>query len=195
MDDLTGTASAPIAAQNGPNNSGGRTGPRTEEGKLRSSRNAMRHGVLATMLVTEEPFRESTKDYNVLLQCLLERYPCPDAIERVHIEQMALDYVRMARAYKLDARTFPAVSRRLQNTLSDEGPDVVTDVIDKESEVVVRRKELDPELPVRYQSNVRKSIEWHQERLEQLRQAREAGKENREERPARLKSAQVRSIE
>jgi len=155
----------------------------------------MRHGVLATMLVTEEPFRESPKDYYVFLQCLLDRYPRPDAIERVHIELLALDYLRMGRAYKLDARTFLAVSRRLQNTLSDEGPDVVTDVIDKESEVVVRRKELDPELPVRYQGNVRKSIEWHREQLDHLRQAREAGKENREERPSCPKTSQVRSVE
>jgi hypothetical protein len=69
------------------------TGPRTEAGKSASSRNAVKHGFLATVLPAEQ------QDYRDLLDDLVVDLQPASLIQRLIVEEVALAYIRLRRIH------------------------------------------------------------------------------------------------
>src|ERR1043166_3069090 len=71
-------------------------GPKTPEGKARSSRNATRHGLLAKCVLLPH---ESRENFEVLLNQYIERFGPLDAVEEGLIEEMVAAFWRIRRAW------------------------------------------------------------------------------------------------
>jgi hypothetical protein len=76
-------------------------GPKTPEGKSQSSRNALRHGLLARFAVLK---CESTAEFRASLDQHLQRFGPLDNVETGIIEEMAFAYWRLRRAWAIEAR-------------------------------------------------------------------------------------------
>jgi hypothetical protein len=74
-------------------------GPVTPEGKAISSRNALRHGLLAKTVVLRN---EDPKTFKALFYLLIERFSPVDDIEMSAIEEMAAAHWRMRRAMNME---------------------------------------------------------------------------------------------
>lgn len=80
------------------------TGPRTPEGKARSSWNAMKHGILARAVLPPSLQRyESAADLEDLLARLREDYAPATAVEGMLVEVIATCYWRLARLVRAEA--------------------------------------------------------------------------------------------
>src|ERR1700745_2342527 len=71
------------------------TGPRTEEGKRRSRRNALRHGLTAETVVYG---LEDTKDYRAFEATIIADYDAHTAVERELVLRLASLLWRIRRA-------------------------------------------------------------------------------------------------
>ncbi len=76
-------------------------GPKTAEGKRRSSRNAIRHGLLARNIVLENECREN---FLALLLQHEARFAPADGIDAAFIEEMAAAFWRMRRLWAIETR-------------------------------------------------------------------------------------------
>ena len=85
-------------------------GPVTPEGKERSSRNAVRHGILARQICIKTDLEEDFKD---LLQDFVKRFQPVDGVELRYVEQMASCAFRLERCYYLESELFDQEMRRL----------------------------------------------------------------------------------
>jgi hypothetical protein len=135
------------------------TGPRTPEGKRRSKYNAIRHGIFADLVLTGEPFRESIQDYKRLLEALRKAFKCDNALDQILVQVLAFELLRLSRIYKADAQIAPRMFERVQTDLVENNPHVFTECVDKEREVVLVQRPLDPEIILRYASSVMKNIQ------------------------------------
>src|SRR4029077_4657089 len=97
----------------------GSTGPRTEEGKRRSRRNAARHGIFAKIVLSGDHFQESVEDYKKLHRVLRKAKRPVGAFEETLVEQLAFEFLRLARLYKADAQVAPLIFERVVKTLSE----------------------------------------------------------------------------
>jgi len=100
-------------------------GPVTEEGKARSSRNAIRHGLLSDCVVVGSESRDS---FQQLLDLHLQRFAPVDEVEFGMIEEMAAAYWRLRRAWSIETqlltagmeqRTEPSELARIAGAFSD----------------------------------------------------------------------------
>jgi hypothetical protein len=142
------------------------TGPRTPQGKRRSRHNAVRHGIFADMVLTSEPFRESTHDYDRLLEALVGAIKPKNALQQTLVEMLAFEFLRLSRIYKVDAQIAPRMFENVQKSLAENSPSLITEYIDRKREIIVVQKQLDPELLLRYGSVVSKHIHRILDRLE-----------------------------
>ena len=80
------------------------TGPRTPEGKARSRRNALTHGLLAkTVILDGKEHDEDPAEFDALLYSLISEL-CPvGALEDMCVEKIAVCYWRLQRAVKAEA--------------------------------------------------------------------------------------------
>jgi hypothetical protein len=76
-------------------------GPVTPEGKRRSSRNAISHGLLARSIVLDS---ESPEAFETLFSDHLDRLQPADGVELGMVEEMVAAHWRMRRAWALEAR-------------------------------------------------------------------------------------------
>jgi hypothetical protein len=75
------------------------TGPRTPEGKARSSRNALKHGRYASPITAVAPATRTERDvYQRLMADFVDRFQPRDPIEQMLLERLALAYLRTLRA-------------------------------------------------------------------------------------------------
>lgn len=80
------------------------TGPRTEEGKSWSRRNAVKHGVLASaVLITEGESREDAAKFQELLDALHEDLAPVGRLEEMQVEKIAVCWWRQSRALRCEA--------------------------------------------------------------------------------------------
>jgi hypothetical protein len=75
------------------------TGPKTELGKQRSSRNSLKHGVLSKHLIIEG---ERTQDYNRLLSGLMEAHQPQGMAEQMLVERMAVATWKQQRLIRVE---------------------------------------------------------------------------------------------
>lgn len=80
------------------------TGPRTEEGKSQSRRNALKHGVLApALLITEGDGAEDPAEFDELLVGLRRDLAPVGALEEMLVEKIAVCWWRQKRALRCEA--------------------------------------------------------------------------------------------
>jgi len=90
-----------------PSSSSPRGGPRTPEGKARSAKNALRHGLRAArfaLLPHEDP-----EEFRALVAELRERYRPSDPVERELVDAIAVAIWREMRADRLEAEALADV--------------------------------------------------------------------------------------
>src|SRR5437016_10063718 len=76
-------------------------GPATPEGKHRSSRNAVRHGLLARHVVMSD---ESPEGFQEVLNDHLDRLQPAGGMESGMVEEMVASYWRLRRAWAIETR-------------------------------------------------------------------------------------------
>ena len=102
------------------------TGPKTPEGKARSSKNAIKHGLLsqhAVITTGDEKsggIVESQADFDLHLENLRESYQPGSYGEELLVQQIAVCYWKIARLTRMDQRLF---NNALDPSLNHDNPD------------------------------------------------------------------------
>src|SRR5262245_22103014 len=78
-------------------------GPKTPEGKARSSRNATRHGLLSKCVLLKH---ESVEGFESMVDTYLERYRPQDEVELGFVEEMVVAAWRLRRLWSIEAWSF-----------------------------------------------------------------------------------------
>jgi hypothetical protein len=80
------------------------TGPKTQQGKSRSRRNAVKHGILASaLLITEGKGAENPAEFHELLRGLHRDLTPTGALEKMLVEKIAVCWWRQQRALSCEA--------------------------------------------------------------------------------------------
>lgn len=134
---------------------------KTEDHDQRILANILRHLNSETEELSESHFQESVEDYKKLHRVLRKAKRPVGAFEETLVEQLAFEFLRLARVYKEDARVAPLIFERVAKTLSEGNSLAGTQriEIDRQNEVVVLHKNIDPELLLRYGSTMNKQID------------------------------------
>ena len=90
-----------------------RPGPRTPQGKRRSSQNARSHGILAGVLLRDGGLGDSQSDFSKLLVGLQKDFEPMSSIENLLVEKLAILLLRLSRVYKADLAVAPLLFRKL----------------------------------------------------------------------------------
>lgn len=97
-----------------------RGGPRTPQGKARAKLNAVKSGLFAKLVLTSEPFREREADFQALLAELRKSIRPRDSFEEILVENLTLQFFRLARFYEADAATAPVLFRVVREKMSSD---------------------------------------------------------------------------
>jgi hypothetical protein len=92
-------------------------GPITPEGRAKSSRNSLRHGLTAQAVVLET---ESQQEFDALLQSFLDRFHPADPVERELVEAMAAARWRLRRLHAIESRILEIELLRRADSLDQE---------------------------------------------------------------------------
>src|SRR5213079_1106011 len=87
------------------------TGPTTEEGKLRSRRNAVRHGLTAETVIGA---LEDAEDYKALEAAVIADYDAESAVERELVLRLASLLWRLRRATTMETGLFEIQANHLK---------------------------------------------------------------------------------
>jgi hypothetical protein len=146
-----------------------RTGPRTPLGKAGSKFNAIKAGIFAKMVLTAEPFREHKKDFTALLEDLRGAIWVEDQFELILIENLALQFFRLARLYQTDANVAQQLFQNVRNEIEN-NDEVLAGLLKGESASATKFPGAD--LLIRYEANIWRQIDRIMERLQQWRRLR-----------------------
>lgn len=94
-------------------------GPKTEEGKRNSSKNAIRHGILANSILVEG---ESRERFVVFLNALVEEYAPQNVREQLLVEKIAVAQWRLRRIWSVQSAGINDEIRKLPDSLKDADP-------------------------------------------------------------------------
>ena len=86
------------------------TGPTTPEGKARSRRNAVRHGLTAETVITA---LEDSDDYEAFQAAVISEYDAESAVERELVLRLASVLWRLRRATGIEIALFDSVSNEV----------------------------------------------------------------------------------
>src|SRR5204863_7556836 len=86
------------------------TGPTTEEGKLRSRRNAVRHGLTAETVIGA---LEDAEDYKAFEAAVIADYDAQSAVERELVLRLASLLWRIRRATAMETGLFQIQAKQL----------------------------------------------------------------------------------
>lgn len=149
-----------------------RGGPRTRKGKERSKFNRVTHGIFSAIVLRNQKANESADDYKAILEILRNSIQPFDSLEELLTEALAFEFLRSARIYQVDTEVAPQMFERVAAGLTREETCVVTEAVNKKTDTVVVRRQLDPELIMRYGTSVSKQIHRILDRLEHLKKLR-----------------------
>lgn len=91
------------------------TGPKTEEGKLIVSQNAIKHGIFTKELIIEQgDGKEDRKEYEELLQNLIGYFSPNGQLEATLVEKIAVDFWRLKRVIRFETGS---IRRTLDNII------------------------------------------------------------------------------
>src|SRR6267378_7216154 len=98
------------------------TGPNTEEGKRRSRRNALRHGLCAETVIENV---EDIEDYRAFEAAVIADYDAQTAVERELVLRLASLLWRLRRATAIETELFriqAEILRDRRNQAQSQGP-------------------------------------------------------------------------
>jgi hypothetical protein len=104
------------------------SGPKTQEGKQNSSRNAVRHGLTGTQIIMPG---EDASAYEQIRQGLHESHAPANEAERILVDQIAANAWRLMRAQRVEAAFFA----KLAEGASDPDTAIATAFIEKPKEL------------------------------------------------------------
>jgi hypothetical protein len=82
------------------------TGPKTPEGKARSSQNAVKHGLLARqILINDDDPNEKAEEFDRLLSDLVDELQPQGRLQSLCVQRIAVCYWRLRRAYRFEAQS------------------------------------------------------------------------------------------
>jgi hypothetical protein len=92
------------------------TGPTTEQGKQRSRRNALRHGLTAETVIST---LEDAQDYKAFEEAIAADFDAQSAVERELVLRLAGLLWRLRRTTRIEAGLFDIQATRLENLKAD----------------------------------------------------------------------------
>lgn len=93
------------------------TGPKTTEGKARSSGNSLKHGLLAkNVVITEGEGAEDRQAFEALLADMIDQFNPEGSLEEMLVEKIAVCYWRLGRAHRYEV----GVLRQTLDTASED---------------------------------------------------------------------------
>ncbi|MCC6231355.1 MAG: hypothetical protein IT580_01855 [Verrucomicrobiales bacterium] len=92
-------------------------GPKTAEGKARSSRNALRHGLLASTLVLED---ECPDAFHELQSAFYARFEPADPVEEGFVDEMIASYWRLRRLWTIETSLLNRQLDQIPDTPDDD---------------------------------------------------------------------------
>jgi hypothetical protein len=130
------------------------TGPKTPEGKARSSQNAVRHGLSATTFIV---FNEDLEEYTELREDYMCRFAPRDRVEIDLIERMVHAAWNLRRTWNLENETINLQMFRMEGALEKEYIDMP-----ERSRLAAAFEELakQPALPLLHRYEARQSGEY-----------------------------------
>jgi hypothetical protein len=140
-----------------------------------SKSNALKHGIFVAIFANGEEGNADRAKYLLFLTGLRGAFCPSDYFEELEIEKMAISHVRLWRLYEADLRIAPKLFARVAEALEEDRPEVPTQFVSKEDEVVLARKDPTPELVMRYEASLERQIGRALSLLEQWRRMRDGG--------------------
>lgn len=145
------------------------TGPRTEEGKSQSRRNALKHGILApALLITEGEHAEDPAEFDELLGALSRDLAPVGRLEEMLVEKIAVCWWRQKRALRCEAGMI-----RRQSTIDPTNWEIA---INRERAAATRHLSLpmekDLDRILRYETTIQRQLVYAINQLERLQRTR-----------------------
>ncbi|NLX12440.1 MAG: hypothetical protein GXY44_02135 [Phycisphaerales bacterium] len=143
------------------------TGPKTPQGKAVSSRNAVRHGLLARHIVLSDDPNEDPADLEILLDKLMDQFQPTGPLERLLVERLAAGFWRIRRALRFETQSIRDARDSSRNFPAQLLQQVTGNTRDPLTILFPHEANLDRLL--RYESMIEREINRTLRRLEQLR--------------------------
>ncbi|SRR6266702_2858199 len=137
-----------------------------------SKYNAIKHGILADILLAGDHMGESGETYRRMLSALQKSMRPVDNYEELQVEKLAFLYIRLTRVYKADWRLAPKLFEKLEKSIDAEHPFVAKPLFGFGDEVMGQRKDPTPELLLRYESSIERQISRTIDQFERWRMMR-----------------------
>ena len=133
------------------------TGPKTPEGKAKSSQNALKHGLLANqILLNDDDPNEKREDFNQLLENLIDEYQPHTCMETLLVERVAVCFWRLRRAYRYEAQAITGLREgefspfeQMARTVTGRQPEPYARILPRESQL---------KLLVRYETMIERQL-------------------------------------
>jgi hypothetical protein len=154
-------------------------GPITEEGKARSARNSLKHGLTSSTVVLPH---ESQEEYDKLETAILKRFRPVDELEMELITEMAAARWRLRRIEAMESAYINKVMRDQQERL---GPEAGADEVRNAAYVEIAESKTLRTL-ARHQGQLRRAYEKAWKEILQLQSGREFDGRQNEPRAPRL---------
>jgi hypothetical protein len=147
-----------------------RGGPRTAQGKARTKFNAVKTGIFANVMLAADPSGKSHSAYRELIAELQESIRPRDHFEELLVETLALQFLRLTRAYEADAAVAPILFRNVREKLESDGFEARTvDALREEPFGAGKLPAAD--LLMRYEAGIWRHIDRIMDRLDRWRRA------------------------
>ena len=148
--------------------------------KKRSSRNATKSGIFASILLSGEAMGEEEEHYLALLRGLRKTFQPGNSFAEVLVDKLTFLYLRLSRVYKCDLQCAPTLFTKVKEALENDEPTVDTEYVGekKEYRVVVFPKGPSPELLIRYEANIERQIARTLDQLERAQQVGQSAPES-----------------
>jgi hypothetical protein len=147
-------------------------GPRTPAGRQRTRLNALKAGIFAKIVLAGEPFRERQADFRKLLAALQESLRPADPFETILVENLALQFLRVARLYEADATVAPILFQVVREKMAGDVFDSAA-LGDLRNEPFGAGKLPAADLLMRYESGIWRQIDRILEQLDRRRRVRD----------------------
>ena len=146
------------------------TGPKTTEGKARSSRNALKHGLLARQILLDDDPHEDPADLDRLLNELVTDFAPETTVERLLVERIAACYWRLRRALRFETQAISKLRQGPQDVASQLIQQIAQTEHDPLDYVLPTASDLDK--LIRYEAMIDRELNRAMNQLHRLQRAR-----------------------
>jgi hypothetical protein len=128
--------------------------------------NALKTGIFAKVVLAAKPFNESRSDFEQLLVDLQASIRPRDHFEELLVENLALQFFRLARVYQADAEVAPLLFRTVREKFESDGAEAaIAGLLNEEPSGAAKFPAAD--LLIRYESGIWRQIDRIMERIQQ----------------------------